>query len=116
PISRIIPPERLHEEEVILRRLHLGEGIEHFETERIGKDGRKVYISLSVSSIRNRFGQVIGASKIARDISERKKAEDLQRLLMKELNHRVKNALATVQSLANQTARLARSPSEFSAR
>ena len=114
-ITRIIPLERLHEEETILQRLRRGERIEHFETERIGKDGRKIDISLTVSPVRDRFGRVIGASKIAHDISERKKAEEVQRRLVKELNHRVKNTLATVQSLANQTARLSRSPTEFSA-
>jgi PAS domain S-box-containing protein len=115
PITRLIPPERVHEEEDILGRLRRGERIDHFETVRIGKGGRRIDISLTISPIRDRSGRIIGASKIARDIGDRKRAEEVQRRLIKELNHRVKNTLATVQSLANQTARLARSPTEFAA-
>jgi len=114
-ITRIIPPERLAEEENILRRLRNNERIDHFETERLTRDGRRIQISLTVSPIRDCLGRVVGASKIARDISERRRAEEIQRGLIKELNHRVKNTLATVQSLANQTARLASSPTEFPA-
>jgi PAS domain S-box-containing protein len=62
-ITIIIPPERLHEEEVIISRLRRGEAIEHFETERIGKDGRNIQVSLTVSPIRDRRGRIIGASK-----------------------------------------------------
>lgn len=115
PITRIIPPERLHEEENILQRIRHGERVEHFETERIAKDGRRIAISLTVSPVCDQSGRVIGASKIARDISERRNAEDVRHRLIQELNHRVKNTLATVQSLANQTASLARSPAAFSA-
>ncbi len=74
-ITIIIPKERLFEEDEILRRLHLGQSIEHFETERITKDGRLIPISLTVSPIRARDGHVVGASKIARDISDRKRLE-----------------------------------------
>ena len=75
PITIIIPRERLFEEDEILRRLRLGQSIEHFETERRAKDGRLIPISLTVSPIRARDGRVVGASKIARDISERKRLE-----------------------------------------
>jgi len=75
PITIIIPRERLFEEDEILRRLRLGQSIEHFETERCAKDGRLIPISLTVSPIRARDGRVVGASKIARDISERKRLE-----------------------------------------
>ncbi|MBV8276676.1 MAG: PAS domain S-box protein [Verrucomicrobia bacterium] len=71
-IRRIIPPECQKEEEEILERLRRGQHIDHFETVRIAKDSRKIYVSLTVSPIKDETGKVVGASKIARDISERK--------------------------------------------
>lgn len=112
-IKRIIPPELHEEEDGILERLRNGERIEHFETERLHRDQRRIHVSLTVSPVRDRSGQLIGASSTARDITERRRAEELQRLLVNELNHRVKNTLAAVQSIASQTVRHARSPSEF---
>ena len=113
PILRIIPPE-LHDEEVeILARLRRGERIEHFDTVRLAKDGRRVDISLAVSPIRDNSGRVTGASKVARDVTERKEAEKLQRLLVDELNHRVKNTLATVQAIASHSLRRARNSEDF---
>jgi PAS domain S-box-containing protein len=113
PILRIIPPE-LHDEEVeILTRLRRGERIEHFDTVRVAKDRRRVDISLAVSPIRDNSGRVIGASKVARDVTERKEAEKLQRLLVDELNHRVKNTLATVQAIASHSLRRARNSEDF---
>ncbi|MGB7832317.1 MAG: PAS domain S-box protein [Xanthobacteraceae bacterium] len=113
PILRIIPPE-LHDEEVeILARLRRGERIEHFDTVRLAKDGRRVDISLVVSPIRDSSGRVTGASKVARDVTERKEAEKLQRLLVDELNHRVKNTLATVQAIASHSLRRARNSEDF---
>jgi len=113
PITRIIPPESQDEEQQILARLKRGEHIHHYETVRIAKDGRRVDISLTVSPLRDRFGNVVGASKIARDITERKNAERLQRLLMEELSHRIKNTLATTQAIASQSLHRAKSPSDF---
>jgi PAS domain S-box-containing protein len=75
PITLIIPAERLHEEVEILSRLRRGEAIEHFETERVTKDGRRLPISLSVSPVMDVAGRVIGVAKIARDISDRYRAE-----------------------------------------
>jgi PAS domain S-box-containing protein len=74
-ISMIIPRDRLDEEVDILRRLRAGERIEHYETLRISKDGRHIDVSITISPIRDAGGRTIGASKIARDISERKRAE-----------------------------------------
>ena len=68
-ITLIIPPDRLEEEHQILARLRNGERVDHFETMRIAKDGRYVHISVTISPIRNREGNVVGASKIARDIT-----------------------------------------------
>ena len=72
----IIPPERWAEEEDILRRLAVGEHIEHFETVRHAKDGRRLDISLTISPIRDPEGRIIGASKVARDITESKRASN----------------------------------------
>ena len=74
-ITLIIPHDRLPEEDEILRKLGRGESIEHFETIRVAKDGRLIPISLTVSPIRTGDGRIVGASKIARDISDRLRLE-----------------------------------------
>ncbi len=71
-VSKLIPADRLQEEDEIISRLKKGERIEHFETERIRKDGRKIDISLTISPVKNPRGEIIGASKIARDITNQK--------------------------------------------
>src|SRR5580658_1465204 len=78
-ITILIPPELQAEEQLILERLSLGERIDHFETIRITKDGRRIPVSLTVSPVRNSDGKIVGASKIARDISERRLAERMLR-------------------------------------
>jgi PAS domain S-box-containing protein len=75
PITLIIPPERLGEEAEVLGRIARGETVEHFETVRRTRDDRRVHISLTVSPIRDAAGRVVGASKIARDITRRREAE-----------------------------------------
>jgi PAS domain S-box-containing protein len=112
-ILRIIPPELHGEEREILARLQRGERIEHYETVRVAKDGRRVDVSLTVSPLRDRSGKVVGASKVGRDITDRKRAEKMQRVLTDELAHRVKNTLATVQAIANQSLVRAKSPTDF---
>ncbi|HEY0099883.1 MAG TPA: ATP-binding protein, partial [Pyrinomonadaceae bacterium] len=79
PVLILIPPEHQDEEPNILARIRRGERIEHYETLRMRKDGTLVDISLTVSPIKGADGRIIGASKIARDISERKRAEALLR-------------------------------------
>lgn len=74
-INLIIPPELRDEERSILQRLRRGERIDHFETVRITKDGKRVEISLTISPVRDEAGRTIGASKVARDITSRKRAE-----------------------------------------
>ena len=113
PILRIIPPELHGEEKEILARLQRGERIEHYETVRVAQDGRRVDVSLTVSPLRDRSGKVVGASKVGRDITDRKRSEKLQRILTDELAHRVKNTLATVQAIANQSLVRAKSPTDF---
>jgi len=74
-ISLVIPPERIKEEDDIVASLKAGKRIDHFETERVRSDGQRVQVSLTISPIRDETGVVIGASKIARDITERKRIE-----------------------------------------
>jgi PAS domain S-box-containing protein len=113
PIIRIVPPELIDEERGILARLRKGERIDHFDTIRVAKNGSRVNVSLTVSPLRDGNGTIVGASKIARDISDRKQAESLQTLLFEELNHRVKNTLATIQAIASQSLRRAANPRDF---
>ena len=112
PITLLIPDDHLDEEPRILEQIRRGERIDHYETIRRRKDGVLLNISLSVSPVKDVSGRIVGASKIARDITERKQAEEQKNLLINELNHRVKNTLATVQSLAMQTFRGAQSGSD----
>ena len=75
PILILIPPDRQHEEMMILERIRSGEPVKHYETVRRRKDGTLADVSLTISPVRDATGVVVGASKIARDISDRKKAE-----------------------------------------
>ena len=104
-VTVLIPTERQDEEPGILARIRAGERIDHYETIRQRKDGSLIDISLTVSPVRNSDGEIIGASKIARDISERRRAQETQKLLLNEMKHRVRNTLATVQAIATQTLR-----------
>jgi PAS domain S-box-containing protein len=78
PITILIPPERLAEEPLILARIAAGERIEHYESVRVRKDGRRVDVSVSVSAVKDHNGRIVGASKIARDIGLQKQAEAAQ--------------------------------------
>src|SRR5262245_48081682 len=85
PVNILIPPDRQKEEVEILERLRRGERVDHFETVRLRKDGTTVDVSVTVSPIKDRSGRIIGVSKVARDISDRKRAEmEREELLMKE--------------------------------
>ena len=114
PITILIPTARQDEEPAILARIRGGERIDHYETVRQRKDGSLVDISLTVSPVRNLEGEIIGASKIARDISERRLAEEQQRLLLREMDHRVKNLFALVGGVVTLSARSAKTPGELS--
>jgi two-component system CheB/CheR fusion protein len=113
PISKIIPPERLLEEVDILKRIRAGHRIEHFDTIRLTKSRKPLHIALTVSPVRDINGVIIGASKIARDVTERKLREEHQKVLVAELDHRVKNMLAVVSSLATQTIASSHSLEDF---
>lgn len=112
-ILRLIPEHLQHEETEIIRKLKQGQRIDHFDTVRLTKDGREVQLSITVSPIRDLSGRIVGASKVARDITQRKQDEAFQQLLVQELNHRVKNSLAIVQAIASQSLRRSPSPEHF---
>jgi PAS domain S-box-containing protein len=105
PITIIIPADRLHEEQTILERLKRGEPIEHFETTRVRKGGTTIEVSLTVSPVRDGSGRVIGASKTARDITERKRADEELREADRRkseflaiLAHELRNPLAPIRN------------------
>ena len=108
PVTLLIPVERHDEEPRILERIRRGERIDHYETVRQRKDGSLVDISLTVSPVRDRSGNIIGASKIARNITERKKAEEQQDLLLREMDHRIKNLFALAIGIVSLSGRSAR--------
>jgi PAS domain S-box-containing protein len=85
PILRLLPEERHDEEAMILTRLRRGERIDHFETVRRTKAGRLLDVSVTISPLRDERGRIIGASKIARDITGRKQTEAEQEQLVTEL-------------------------------
>lgn len=120
PVQILFPADRLGEESIIMARVHRGERVAHFETERQRKDGSVFPVSVTISPIRDVDGNVVGASKILRDISEQRRVKtELQRakgdleqvvvertraltqrdLLLREVYHRVKNNLQVVDSL-----------------
>jgi two-component system CheB/CheR fusion protein len=103
PVTILIPPERHDEEPRILSRIVRGERVDPYETIRRRKDGSLVEISLTVSPVKDADGRIIGASKIARDISDRKRKEERIALLAREVDHRSKNLLALVQATVHLT-------------
>jgi PAS domain S-box-containing protein len=86
-ITLIIPPERRDEERTIVEQLTRGERIDHFETVRMRKDGSLIDVSLTISPMKDASGRVVGASKLARDITERKRAEEALRQAQTDLAH-----------------------------
>jgi PAS domain S-box-containing protein len=117
PITLLIPPERPDELPAILERLQRSERVQHLETVRMRKDGQRLDISLSISPIRDGSGRLIGASAIARDITERQQMEahlkaslGEKEVLLREMHHRVKNNLQIVSSLLDLQAEAIQDP------
>jgi two-component sensor histidine kinase len=102
-LRRLIPAEHESDEDDIIARISAGELIQSYETVRLLKKGHKVDVSITVSPIRDQTGKVIGASTIARDITERKRAEERQQTLMSELDHRVRNTLARLRAVIERS-------------
>jgi PAS domain S-box-containing protein len=103
PILTIIPSDRHGEEAHIIQRIRRGERVDHYDTVRQRKDGSLVDISLTVSPLKDAAGRVVGASKIARDISDRKQAQVRQELLAREIEHRTKNLFAVVLAVVSRS-------------
>jgi PAS domain S-box-containing protein len=101
PITIVIPQDRQDEERTILTRIRRGERIEHFETVRQRKHGSLIWVSLTISPVKNAEGKIVGASKVARDITEQKRTSDQITTLAREAEHRSKNLLANVQAMVN---------------
>lgn len=102
-VLMLIPDSRQAEEAQIIERIRRGERVESFETVRQRKDGTMVTVSLTISPVRNGGGVIVGASKIARDITATKENERRIRMLMREVNHRVKNQFAVILSMVRET-------------
>jgi PAS domain S-box-containing protein len=113
PVTVLIPKDRRDEEPGIIERIRKGERVDHYETVRRRKDGGLIEISLTVSPIRDAAGRVVGASKIARDIAERRRAEEQERLLLREMNHRIKNLFSLASGVVTLSARAAKTPPEL---
>lgn len=112
PITLLIPPERQAEEKEIMARLRVGKRIEHFETVRVTKEGREIDVSLSISPIKDLSGHIVGASKIMRDITGRKKAEAELREAQRQLQARATDLESKVRE---RTARLQEAVAELEA-
>lgn len=98
-IYKIIPPDRFDEEPAIIARLSRGERVDHFETKRVTKDGRLLDISVTISPVKDRAGRIIGVSKIARDITERKLAEARKNDFIGMVSHELKTPLTSLNAI-----------------
>jgi PAS domain S-box-containing protein len=99
PITILIPQDRQDEERTILTRIRRGERIDHFETVRQRNDGSLIVVSLTVSPVKDAEGKIVGASKIARDVTEQKRDQAKINTLAREAEHRSKNLLSNVQAM-----------------
>ncbi len=103
PMLMLIPPERVDEESHILGCIRRGEGVDHFETVRVRKDGRTIDISATISPIKDSSGAIVGASKIARDITERKQTEARLKGQTEELSRQAEELMRSQRALETQT-------------
>ncbi|MBV8586192.1 MAG: PAS domain S-box protein [Verrucomicrobia bacterium] len=115
-IMRLIPAERQAEEDMILNRIRSGIRVDHFETRRLTKSGREIHASITVSPIKDASGKVIGASKIARDVTERKLAEEAvqaARDIAEKANAERDRVLARERAAREEAERASRAKDEF---
>ena len=112
-VLMLIPGPLRSEEADIIGKIRAGERLESYDTTRLRKDGTTVSVSITVSPIKDATGRIVGASKIARDISAAREAEQRIRILLREVNHRVKNQFAVILSIIRESSNRARSPREF---
>lgn len=112
-ITLIIPSDRLPEEAEILAKIRDGQRVDHFETVRRGRDGTLIDVSVTISPVRDAQGKIQGASKILRDVTPRKRARERQDLLLREMDHRVKNLFAVTAGMIALSARNAESVADL---
>lgn len=112
-VLMLIPEHLRSEEETIITRIRAGERVASYDTIRRRKDGTHVAVSITVSPVRNKAGEIVGASKIARDITAARESERRIRLLMREVNHRTKNQFAVILAIIRETRKRAATPEEF---
>jgi signal transduction histidine kinase/ActR/RegA family two-component response regulator len=98
PMTPLVPPERPDELPGIMARIRQGEYIEHYETQRVRKDGSRVDVSLTISPIKNREGKVAGVSKVARDITARKQEDRRKNEFLALLAHELRNPMAPLRN------------------
>lgn len=113
PLSILLSGEQQDVVPGILEALKRGERIEHFEIDRVRKDGERIDVSLTISPVKDGSGHMVSASTIAREFTQRKLVEDHKSMLIAELDHRIKNTLAIVTSLIAQTLKATDSPEAF---
>jgi PAS domain S-box-containing protein len=103
PIKMLFPADRENEEPAILERIRRGHRVDHYETVRQRKYGGLIDVSVTVSPIRNIHGKIVGASKSSRDMSERKRLQQHQQFLVRELEHRTSNLFSVIQHVVNRS-------------
>jgi PAS domain S-box-containing protein len=112
-ITFLMRPDRYEEEDRIIASLRRGERVEPFDTVRQRKDGELIHVSVTMSPVKDIHGKIIGASKIARDITERKLAQEAQSLLIREMRHRVNNLFLITNAIIGLSARSAKTPADM---
>jgi two-component system CheB/CheR fusion protein len=115
PMTAIVPPDGAAAWKQHVRRAQQGEAAPAFEVVRLKRDGGRIHVSVNLEPVRDAAGKVAALSSIERDISDIKRDQERQALLLAELDHRVKNTLALVNSIAAHTLDGGRSPQEFAA-
>jgi len=113
PITFLMRPDRYEEEERIIASLRRGERVAPFDTVRQRRDGELIHVSVTMSPIKDINGKIIGASKIARDITERKLAQEGLSLLIREMRHRVNNLFLITNAIVSRSARSAKTPADM---
>ena len=112
-ITFLMRPDRYEEEARIIASLRRGERVAPFDTVRQRKDGELIHVSVTMSPVKDINGKIVGASKIARDITERKLAQEAQSLLIREMRHRVNNLFLITNAIVGLSARSAKTPADM---